>query len=246
MSGHSKWANIKHRKQFVDAKKGALYAQLSKEISVAARLGGVDPAFNFRLRNAVDRAKAISLPSENIQRAIERYTASEGGTSNFAEVIYEGYGPAGIAVLVEAATDNRNRTAAELRTIFGKADGNLGETGCVSWGFERQGIVYLPIQQSKSLHLSEEQLMQLISELTLQDFDLESDPENFILFTHLEYFERTVSAIKLKYQCSAELAYIPETTIEINDTESINKLEKLLEKLEDNEDVQKVFHNASF
>ncbi len=239
MAGHSKWANIKHRKQAVDAKKGAVYAQLSKEISVAARLGGSDPNFNFRLRNAVDRAREVGMPSDNIQRAIDKFKQKEG---NFEEIIYEGYGPAGIAVLVEAATDNRNRTASELRLIFTKSGGNLGESGCVSWSFKHVGLISLSVAENKNL--TEDFLLEIISEHSVEDYSL--DNEFYFIMTSVESLESVLRALRAaKLNCSGELSYIAINQVQITESETWNTLEKLLLKLEENDDVQKVYHNAS-
>jgi YebC/PmpR family DNA-binding regulatory protein len=241
MAGHSKWANIKHRKGAVDAKKGVVYAQLSKEISVAARLGGTDEAFNFRLRNAIDRARVSGMPGDNIKRAIERY--SKTNSSNFEEIIYEGYGPSGIAILVEAATDNRNRTASELRLIFGKFGGNLGEAGCVSWGFKHCGTIWILKEQTKK-QLTEDDLLETIDLLKIEEFDLDADQENWILITKFTDFEETLAKLQTNLQCSGEAVYLPLNGLEVNDFEISEALEKLLDKLNDNEDVQNCYHNA--
>ena len=240
MAGHSKWANIKHRKQSVDARKGAVYAQLSKEISVAARIGGTDPAFNFRLRSAIERAKQSGMPSDNIQRAVDKLKSSNQG--NFEEILYEGYGPGGVAILVEGATNNRNRTACDLRLVFGKYEGNLGESGCVSWGFKHLGLIRL----SKTQKIDENILLEFLDGLNLEDFDLEGDLEDYLLFTPLTELEASLAEVKRKYTCSAEMIYLPSNFIELKDASQAENLEKLLEKLEELDDVQKVFHNAIF
>lgn len=242
MAGHSKWANIKHRKQSVDAKKGAAYAQLSKEISVAARLGGPDEAFNFRLRSAIERARTAGMPSDNIKRAVERFNNKD--SANFEEILYEGYGPAGIAILVEAATDNRNRTASELRLIFGKFGGNLGESGCVGWAFKHCGLVHIPKAQGQK-NVSEDDLLEALDDLNLEEFDLDQDPENWILITKFADLEKAVAGLKPKLSCSAEALYLPLNQAELKDSEIVEALDKLVEKLEDNEDVQNVYHNAA-
>ena len=240
MAGHSKWANIKHRKQALDLKRAAIYTQLSKEISVAARLGGLEINYNFRLRNAVERAKQVGMPNDNIERAIEK--ANHSKQENFEEIIYEGYGSNGIAVLVSAATNNRNRTAAELRTVFGKYNGNLGETGCVSWGFKYLALIQIP----RHLIKTEELLFDLLDECELENFELEEDPDNYLLFANITKTEKTIALIKTKinYNCAAEIAYWPDNLIELPDELSSEKVENLIEKLENLDDVQKVFHNA--
>lgn len=236
MAGHSKWANIKHRKEAVDAKKGALYAQLSKEISVAARLGGQDPNFNFRLRNAIDRARTAGMPNDNIQRAIDKF---ENHNSSLEEIIYEGYGPEGIAVLVEAATDNRNRTASELRLIFSRSDGNLGETGCVNWSFKHIGLI-----QIFNCQIEDEKFLDLLTELGLENCDFEIEDNNISLIVKVSDFEETLKKLKTKFECNGQLVYTPINELEIKDAETIEKFEKLLSKLEENDDVQQVFYNA--
>lgn len=237
MAGHSKWANIKHRKEAVDGKKGALYAQLSKEISVAARLGGKDPNFNFRLRNAIDRARTLGTPNDNIQRAIDKF---QNQGQQLEEIIYEGYGPEGIALLIQAATDNRNRTAAELRFILSRSDGNLGETGCVNWNFKHIGLI-----QSSNNQLKDEEIINLLTELNLEDCDFDVEENEISLITEVQNFEETLTKLKNKFKCHGELIYSGLNQIEIKNTETIEKFEKLLNKLEENEDVQRVFHNAN-
>ena len=176
MSGHSKWANIKRQKAVVDAKKGAVYARMSREIIVAAKLGGGDVNANFRLRQAVDRAKAEGVPNDNIARAIEK-GAGGGGTANLEELIYEGYGPGGVAVMVRCATDNRNRTAGDLRSYFAKYGGNLGDSGCVSWIFKERGEVSV----AKRSNLDEEALLNASLELGADDMDNSSDEAVLVL-----------------------------------------------------------------
>ena len=239
-----RWMSIKQTKMAGDARKSAIFAQLSKEISVAARLGGPDPAFNFRLRNAIDKAKPLGMPANNIQKAIEKY-ASGKTAEQFEEILYEGYGPNGVAILLQAATDNRNRTASDLRMIFGKYDGNLGESGCVSWGFKHLGLINVAFKQ-KNYDLKEDKILELIEKLNLEDFDLTSDPENYLLYTSIENLEHELTEVKKHYACSAEITYLPTNKIEITDSEISEKLDKLLEKLEDYDDVNNLFHNADF
>ncbi|MDJ0625494.1 MAG: YebC/PmpR family DNA-binding transcriptional regulator [Candidatus Caenarcaniphilales bacterium] len=241
MAGHSKWANIKHRKQSVDARKALIYAQLSKEISVAAKLGGSDPSYNFRLRNAIDRAKAVGMPNDNIQRAVDKFNSSK---ENFEEILYEGYGPSGVAILVEAATNNRNRTAAELRSIFNKYSGNLGESGCVSWGFKRYGIIFIP----RNNELTEDILLNTLeeNEIELEDFDFENDSDNYLILTSIDNFESSVDRTKHIYNnASGEFGYIANNIIKLNNSEISDKFESLIELLENNDDVQRVFHNGT-
>ncbi|MDX1919999.1 MAG: YebC/PmpR family DNA-binding transcriptional regulator [Candidatus Caenarcaniphilales bacterium] len=241
MAGHSKWANIKHRKQVMDGKKAAANANLSKEISVAARLGGSDPAFNFRLRNAIDRAKIIGVPNDNIQRAIDK---SKGAHADgFEEIIYEAYGPGGTAIIIEAGTNNRNRTAAEIRLILGKYEGKLGESGCVSWGFNLRGVIYCP----KDEKITEDFMLNLIINLSTssENINLINDSEHWILTVPIESYEAVVKEIQNKIDCTCEISYIATNEVFLKNPDTIEKFEKLIESLEDNEDVQKVFHNAS-
>src|SRR6185295_20369803 len=170
MSGHSKWANIKRTKAVVDAKRGAVYTKVAREIIVAAKMGGGDPAGNFRLRTAIERAKAEGVPNDNIQRAIEKGTGT-GGADQIEELTYEGYGPGGVAIMVRCATDNRNRTAGDIRSYFSKYGGNMGETGCVNWMFKERGEVSL----SRPLKISDDDLMMLALELGADDVDTNSD-----------------------------------------------------------------------
>ena len=172
MSGHSKWANIKRQKAVVDSKKGVVYAKMSREIIVAAKLGGGDPAGNFRLRTAIDRAKAEGVPNDNIHRAIEKGSGG-GNADSFEELVYEGYGPGGVALLVKCTTDNRNRTAGDVRLFFSKYGGNLGESGCVNWMFKEQGEVYI----KKAAKFDEEALLETALEAGAEDLDVSDGDE---------------------------------------------------------------------
>lgn len=239
MSGHSKWANIKRQKAVVDAKKGATYAKLSREIIVAAKLGGADPASNFRLRQAIDRAKSEGFPNDNISRAVEK-GAGSGSTSNMEELTYEGYGPGGVAVLVRCLTDNRNRTAADIRSYFAKHGGNLGESGCVGWNFEEQGEIWLLRGRS----YNEEHLLQTAIAASAHDFDTSNETSIAVYCPakNLEATSNALSAAGYKVESSA-IIMTPKSTVEVTDVTTAKQLLKLLDLLENHDDVQKVFAN---
>jgi YebC/PmpR family DNA-binding regulatory protein len=236
MSGHSKWAKIKRQKAVVDVKKGATYAKMAREIIVAARQGG-DPAGNFRLRQAIDRARAEGLPNENIQRAIEKGSGA-GGSDNLEELTYEGYGPGGVAILVRCATDNRNRTAGDLRYCFSKHGGNLGEGGCVSWMFKERGELSL-----KPQGINEDELILTALDSGADDVEIVEasavitcEPRKLIgLRTALE-----ATGYKVE---SMESTMAPDSIVEVSDPAIARKLLSLLDTLEELEDVQQVFSN---
>ncbi|MDX1917831.1 MAG: YebC/PmpR family DNA-binding transcriptional regulator [Candidatus Caenarcaniphilales bacterium] len=243
MAGHSKWAQIKRHKAVVDAKRGVAYAQAAREIAVATRLGGADPSFNFRLRNAILRAKEVGMPNDNIQRAIERFTSLKAG-ANFEEIIYEGYGPYGVAVLVEVASDNRHRTAAELRLIFSDWGGNLGETGCVSWCFKRTGVISI-----SGAKLTLDQLLDYASDLPIEDINSEieetTESGGYILLVAPENLELVSKKLEDKgLSTSYELTYLPENTLLIGDPAHAENLGKLFQALEDYKEVSCIHHNA--
>jgi len=239
MAGHSKWANIKRQKARVDAVKGKTFTQLSRAIIVAARSGVPDPASNFQLRTAIEKAKASGIPNENIERAIAK-GAGMGNADNSAleAVRYEGYGPGGVAILVEALTDNRNRTAADLRVAFSKNGGNLGETGCVSWMFEHKGVVVL------AGSLGEDQLLEASLEGGAQSYEL-SEAGTAVVFTAVENLENLSQILREKSftVSEVELRWIPSSTVEINGPEQARFLLKLIDTLEDLDDVQNVTAN---
>ncbi|NRB06981.1 MAG: YebC/PmpR family DNA-binding transcriptional regulator [Richelia sp.] len=239
MAGHSKWANIKRQKAVVDAKKGKTFTQLSRAIIVAARNGIPDPAGNFQLRTAIDKAKAAGIPNDNIERAIAKGagTFTDGGAS-LEEIRYEGYGPGGVAVLIEAFTDNRNRTAADLRAAFSKNGGNLGETGCVSWMFEQKGVCVV-----KEV-TNEEQLLEASLEGGADSYEMgeEDTAEVFTTIADLEGLNQTLK--NQGFQVSdAELRWIPSNSVEVTDTEQARSLLKLIDILEGLDDVQDVTTN---
>ncbi|HSL84533.1 MAG TPA: YebC/PmpR family DNA-binding transcriptional regulator [Thermoanaerobaculia bacterium] len=235
MAGHSKWAGIKHKKAVIDAKRAKRWTKLIREVMVSARLGGGDPDFNPRLRSAVLDAKADNVPNETIDRAIKKGTGDLEGES-YEEVSYEGYGPAGVAVLVEAMTDNRNRTAAEIRHLFSKHGGNLGESGCVAWMFDRRG--YFAIERGS---LSEEGLMELALELGVEDIEL--GDEAYELYTAPEDYARVRDELETRGidVAAAELAMIPQSTIEPG--EKADSVLRLVDAIEDHDDVQHVWAN---
>ncbi|MFN6528323.1 YebC/PmpR family DNA-binding transcriptional regulator [Nostoc sp. ChiSLP03a] len=239
MAGHSKWANIKRQKALVDAKKGKTFTQLSRAIIVAARSGVPDPALNFQLRTAVDKAKAASIPNDNIERAIAKGAGTFGGDSaTFEAIRYEGYGPCGVAILIEALTDNRNRTAADLRVAFSKNGGNLGETGCVSWMFEQKGVC---VVQGV---VDEEQLLEASLEGGAQSYEMTEDEmaEIFTDIGNLEILSQTLKNQGFKVT-DAELRWIPSNSVEVTDPDRARSLFKLIDTLEGLDDVQNVTAN---
>ncbi len=236
MAGHSHWAGIKHKKALIDSKRGKLWSKLSKAIIVAARSGGGDPAMNLRLRYAINDAKAVSMPKDNIQRAIKKGSGELDG-GHFDEVLYEGYGPGGVAVLCEILTDNRNRTAPEVRKIFEIAGGKLGATGCVAWMFDRKGLLTIPANET-----DEESLMELALEAGADD--VRPEDASFEVFCDLEQFSQVGDAIEaasLKIE-TREIAYIPKETVDL-DAPAARKILAMMEKLDDHDDVQKVAAN---
>ncbi|NMB81294.1 MAG: YebC/PmpR family DNA-binding transcriptional regulator [Ignavibacteria bacterium] len=239
MSGHSKWATIRRKKGALDAKRGKIFTRLIREINIAARQGGGDPDGNPRLRLAIDNAKAANMPADNIERAIKKATGELEG-SQIIELMYEGYGPGGAALLVEVATDNKNRTIAEIRHIFTKGHGNLGETGSVAWMFERKGVITV-----KKDGNTEDEMMEIVIDAGADDLQVEE--EFFIVTTSLEFFEpvrKTLIAKKINIE-NASLQWIAKNHIAVNG-ENAEKLMKLMEALEDCDDVQNVYSNADF
>ena len=236
MSGHSKWHSIKHKKGALDAKRGKLFTKFIKEITVAARTGGGDPDANARLRKAILDAKAGNMPNDTIDRAIRRGTGEEEGV-NYEEITYEGYGPGGVALLIQSMTDNRNRTVAEIRHIFSKNGGNLGESGSVGWMFEKKG--YIVVDKAAK---SEDELFELAIDAGADD--LRDDVENFEIITSPEAFEGVLAAIKkggVEPQV-AEVEMIPQNYVRLEGGDARQML-KLMEALEDHDDVQKVSAN---
>jgi YebC/PmpR family DNA-binding regulatory protein len=237
MAGHSKWANIKHRKAKADMVKGKMFTKMSKEITMAAREGGPDPTANFRLRTAIQDARAANMPNENIERAIKRGTGELEGVQ-YEEIVYEGYGPGGVAIMLDLISDNRNRTASDIRYIFSKYGGNLGESGCVAWMFDTKGLITI----DKNVGIPEDDLLMHALEAGAEDFV--SDPGEYQVITKTSdlesvktYFEE--QGIKI---VSAEMSRIPKSTVEVS-LEHGEQLIKLLDALDDNDDVQKIYGN---
>lgn len=236
MAGHSHWAGIKHKKALVDAKRGKLWSKLSKAIIVAAKTGGGDLDMNIRLRAAVDAAKAVSMPKENITRAIKKGSGELEGV-NFEEILYEGYGPAGVAILCDVLTDNRNRTAPEIRKIFEMANGKLGATGCVAWMFEKKGLILVSDDK-----VDEDTLMEICLDAGADD--IRHEGKNFEVRTSPEAHQDVVNALKTRNiePEVSEVSRLPKNTVDL-DAEGARKVLKLMEALDDHDDVQNVSSN---
>jgi YebC/PmpR family DNA-binding regulatory protein len=235
MSGHNKWSTIKHKKGAADAKRGKIFTKIIKEISVAAKLGGGDLAANPRLRTAVDKAKSENMPKDNIERAIKKGAGGMEGVT-YEEINYEGYGPGGVAVLVEVMTDNRNRTVSDVRSIFTKCNGNMGEAGCVSWIFDKKGLITFPgnIDFDKLFEAAIEAGAEDVAEQDEQ-FEVTTDPSSF-----MEVRDALATA-GFKFD-SAEVTMIPQTMVKLEGKQAESML-KMMDKLEDNDDVQNVYAN---
>ncbi|MCH7516789.1 MAG: YebC/PmpR family DNA-binding transcriptional regulator [Bacteroidetes bacterium] len=239
MSGHSKWSTIKRKKGAADAKRGKIFTKLIKEITIAAREGGGDPGANPRLRLAIDNAKAANMPADNIERAIKKATGELEGVT-YTEITYEGYGPGGVAMLIEVATDNKNRSVAEVRHLFSKYNGSMGENGSVAWMFNRKGIITLPVQNK-----SEDEIMDIVLEAGAED--LHNEEDFFEVQTDIESFEpvrKALVAADLQIE-NASLQWIAKNTVNISG-EDAEKVMKLIEAMEDSDDVQNVYSNADF
>jgi YebC/PmpR family DNA-binding regulatory protein len=237
VSGHSKWSSIKHKKGAADAKRGKLFSKLSRAIIVAAKEGGPDPAGNLSLQNAIEKARSYSMPKDNIERAIARGSGQDSDAATFETIVYEGYASGGVAVIAEALTDNRNRTAAEVRHLFAKNDGNLGEAGSVAWLFERRGVVVVDGSAD------EDELTLAAAEGGADDvqrdgstWEVTAAPE------HLSAVREAVESAGFTVQ-NAELAMVPKTTIEVDDENQAKKVLRLIDALEENDDVQEVYAN---
>jgi len=238
MAGHSKWANIQHRKSRQDAKKGQIFTKLGRAISVAAKEGGSDPAVNPALRDAIAKAKAQNMPNDTIERAIKRGSGELGG-ADYQRVIYEGYGPGGVAVIVEALTENRNRTAGDVRHAFDKNGGNLGTTGCVSYLFEKKGQIII----EKTEQIDDERIMMLAIDAGALDVEIEE--EGYTIITSPEDFGRVLEVVQESglEPMAAEVAMIPNTTVTLTDQDDIKYMNRLIDMLEDNDDIQNVYNN---
>jgi YebC/PmpR family DNA-binding regulatory protein len=240
MAGHSKWAKVKHFKGAIDAKRGRIFAKLSKEISIAAKIGGGDPDMNPRLRMALFKCRGANMPNENIERAVKKGTGG-GETSNFEDLTYEVYGPNGVAMLVELSTDNRNRTAAEIRSVLTKNGGAIATAGSVSRLFQRKGQMIIPREAA-----NEDQLMEIALEAGAEDF--KAEPEGYEILTDPGHFEAVHKQIEAKgIKCaSAEVTYLPTLTVPLTDPQAVSAVGKLSDLLEEHEDVKELYSNAEF
>jgi YebC/PmpR family DNA-binding regulatory protein len=238
VSGHSKWSSIKHKKGAADVKRGKLFSKLSRAIIVAAKEGGGDPANNLALQNAIEKAKSYSMPKDNIDRAIAKGSGADADADAFETIVYEGYGPEGVAVIVEALTDNRNRTAADVRHLFAKNGGNLGATGAVAWQFDRRGVVVVPADG-----VDDEELLLVAADGGADD--LERDGDIFQVTSAPESLSNVRGAIEAAGFAvdSAELMLVPKTTVAVEDEAKARQVMRLIDELEDNDDVQEVFAN---
>jgi YebC/PmpR family DNA-binding regulatory protein len=238
VSGHSKWSSIKHKKGAADAKRGKLFSKLSRAIIVAAKEGGPDPTGNLALQNAIEKARSYSMPKDNIERAIARGSGADSDAADFETVIYEGYGPSGVAVIVEALTDNRNRTASDVRHVFAKNDGNLGGSGAVTWLFERRGIVLVPADG-----VDEDDLTLAAAEGGADDVSLDGSTYQVVSAPDaLTSVREALDAAGFTVD-SAELTMVPKTTVEVADESSAKKVLRMIDQLEENDDIQDVYSN---
>ena len=240
MSGHSKWANIKHKKARSDAKRGKVFTKLGREIMLAVKEGGDDPNLNTKLKDVIAKARAANMPGDNIKRSIDKAAGNIDGIQ-YEEIVYEGYGPGGVAFIVDAMTENRNRTAADVRHAFDKNGGNLGASGCVAWMFDRKGIIIV----EKDKAPDEEELMMIAIDAGAEDFtsydeayEIQCDPADF------SAVREALESQDIEMM-SAELQKIPQNTVAV-EGEMVEKIETLIDFLEDNDDVQNVYHNAEF
>lgn len=236
MSGHSKWSTIKHKKAKVDSQRAVVFQKYSRELIVSARMGGADPAGNFRLRTAIEKAKAAGLPNDNIKRAIEK-GAGAGSADNYEELTYEGYAAGGVAVVIEAMTDNRNRTAGDIRSFFTKYNGSLGATGCVGWMFDQRGVITF----DESVDF--EKLFE--TAIGLDALDIIEEEGSYKVLTAVENFQKVVEGLEAAgfKSVSAELSRLPQNTVEVTDEKTADQILKLLDKLEEHDDVQNVYAN---
>jgi YebC/PmpR family DNA-binding regulatory protein len=238
VSGHSKWSTIKHKKGAADAKRGQLFTKLTRAIIVAAKEGGPDPGANLALQNAIEKARSYSMPRDTIDRAIAKGSGADADASAFETVVYEGYGPSGVAVIVEALTDNRNRTAGDVRHTFTKNDGNLGGSGAVAWLFERRGVVLVPAKG-----VDEDELTLAAAEGGAED--VARDGDTFVVTSAPEQLSAVRAAVEAAGFTidSAELTMVPKTTVEVADEDDAKKVLRLIDQLEENDDVQDVWAN---
>lgn len=239
MSGHSKWANIKNKKEKTDSQRGKVFTKIGREITIAVKEGGADPANNSKLRDIISKAKAANMPNDNITRSIKK-AAGEGGNVNYEEGTYEGYGPGGMALIVQVVTDNRNRTAAEIRHLFDKYGNGMGNSGCVSWMFDKKGLIVI----ERTSDIDEDELMMQALDVGAEDFVPQDDC--FEIYTAPSDYYAVREALEARgfSFLSAELSMIPSNTVNVTDQETVDKITRLLDMFEDNDDVQEVFHNA--
>ncbi|HPD00307.1 MAG TPA: YebC/PmpR family DNA-binding transcriptional regulator [Acetivibrio sp.] len=238
MSGHSKWANIKHKKEKTDAQRGKIFTKIGREIAIIVKQGGADPEANSKLKDVIAKAKAANMPNDTITRSIKK-AAGDVDSANYEEIVYEGYGPGGVAVIVEAMTDNRNRTAGDIRHFFDKFGGNLGTSGCVSFMFDKKGVILI----EKKDGVVEEDLMAHVIEAGVEDFNVED--EYYEIITEPDDFSNVREYLEQKgYEfMSAEVEMVPQTMTNLTDPKHIENMNKLIENLEDLDDVQNIFHN---
>ncbi|MDY4976988.1 MAG: YebC/PmpR family DNA-binding transcriptional regulator [Clostridia bacterium] len=238
MSGHSKWSNIKHKKEKSDAQKGKIFTKIGREIAVTVKQGGPDPESNSKLKDVIAKAKANNMPNDTIARSIKK-AAGESGGADYTEITYEGYGPSGVAVIVEVMTDNKNRTAGEVRHYFDKFGGNLGQTGCVGFLFDQKGVLVVEEQDG----VDEDTLMMDALEAGAEDFSTEDGCHE--ITTAPADFSQVREALEQKGYSfvSAEIEMVPQTYVKLTDEKDIQSMEKLVDMLEDNDDVQNVWHN---
>ncbi|MCI5595552.1 MAG: YebC/PmpR family DNA-binding transcriptional regulator [Lachnospiraceae bacterium] len=239
MSGHSKFANIKHKKEKNDAKKGKIFTVIGREIAVAVKEGGPDPANNSRLRDVIAKAKANNMPNDTIDRGIKK-AAGDAGSVNYEYITYEGYGPSGIAIIVDALTDNKNRTAANVRSAFTKGNGNMGTTGCVSYMFDKKGQIIIDKEECE---MDADELMMMALDAGAEDFSEEED--SFEVITDPDDFSDVREALEKEGipMASAEVTMIPQNYVTLTDEDAIKSLQKTLDMLDDDDDVQNVYHN---
>ncbi len=240
MSGHSKWHNIQKTKGAADAKRAQAFTKIAREMIVAVKEGGSgDPANNSRLATVIAKAKAANMPNDNIKRTIDKALGS-GNNENFESVTYEGYGPEGVAVIVDAMTDNRNRTASEVRHLFDKYGGNMGAAGCVSWSFDKKGVILIDNEEGE---LDEDTVMMDVLEAGADDFS--PDDNVFEVYTSPDALPQVAADLESKYKfLSAQVEMVPQNYVKLTDPENIKKFEKMLDLMDENEDIQNVWHNC--
>ena len=238
MSGHSKWNNIKHKKEKADAAKAKIFTKIGKEMAVAIKAGGADPAVNGKLRDLIAKAKANYVPNDNIQRTIKKF--SDNSNIDYEEIIYEGYGPSGVAIIVETSTDNRNRTAGNVRAWFNKYGGNLGQNGCVGFMFEEKGVISIVDEDEE---IDEDKIMEDALECGAED--IKSDDGEYTIYTDSQELDSVRDAIiALGYKIStADVAKVPTTYVELTNPEDVENMEKMLDKFNEDDDVNAVYHN---